>query len=126
MLPADMVAQDLTDYPMESWKLIQQDRHLALRRFDKVFCVSACGTWALEARVGFADMSRVQLTKPTVIQLPDPKDAGLYADDNYRVEPHPGGYVVVSVKSGAQLGLVHSNPAAAKAALLAQYPQKVM
>ena len=63
VLPDGLVAQDLTDYPQEVWVLIQQSLNLALRRFDKVFCVSADGTWALEARVGFADTSRVALTK---------------------------------------------------------------
>jgi hypothetical protein len=126
VLPPGLVSQDLTDYPNEAWRLIQQDRNLALRRLDKVFCISADGTWAVEARVGFADMSRVALTKPTVIQLPDPADAGLYSDATYRVVPFPGGYAVENVRSGARLGdQIYPNPAAAKAAVLAQYPTKV-
>ena len=39
VLPDGLVAQDLTDYPQEVWVLIQQSLNLALRRFDKVFCV---------------------------------------------------------------------------------------
>lgn len=121
-----MVAQDLTDHPMEAWHYIQEAVHLTLRRLDKVACLSACGTWMLEARVGFADTSRVVLTKPTIISLPDPKDAGLYSDETYRVEPFPGGYCIVNVRSGARLGAqVYANPAQAKAAVMAQYPARV-
>ena len=36
--------------------------------------------------------------------LPDPKDAGLYSDDSFRVEPFPGGYVVMNVRNGARVG----------------------
>lgn len=126
VLPVGMVAQDLTDYPQEAWTLIQSNRNTALRRFDKVTCLAADGTWLLEARVGFADPSRVQLTKPIVIQLPDPKDAGCYSDDTFAVEPFPGGYVVMNVRNGARVGnMVYSNSAQAKAAVLSQYSTKV-
>jgi hypothetical protein len=126
ILPEGLVAQDLTDHPHDCWKLIQQNPAFALRRLDKVVCVSACGTWALEARVGFADMTRVVLCKPTVIQLPDPKDAGLYSDQTYAVEPFPGGYCIINKKSGARLGdTVYSNPDQAKQAIMQQYPVKV-
>lgn len=126
VLPPGLVAQDLTDHPVEVFKLLQQSRQHALRRLDKVFALSADGTWAVEARVGFADMSRVVLVKPSVIQLPDPRDAGLYRDETYAVEPFPGGYVVMNARNGARVGnMVHANPAAAKAAALSMYPAKV-
>ena len=67
------VAQDLTDHPVEVWKKIQSDPALALRRFDKIFALASDGTWAVEARVGFADPSRVVLVKPTIIKLPGSK-----------------------------------------------------
>lgn len=126
VLPEGLVSQDLTDHPEEVFRLIQQDRRLALRRLDKVFCLSADGTWAVEARVGFADMSRVVLVKPAVIQLPDPTAAGLYTDDTYAVEPAPGGYIVMNRRNGARVGAqVYANAAQAKSAALSQYATKV-
>jgi len=126
VLPAGLVAQDLTDYPEEVFRLIQQSRPHALRRLDKVFCLAADGTWALEARVGFADMSRVVLVKPAVIQLPDPRDAGLYRDETYAVEPFPGGYALMNIRNGARVGnQVYANAAQAKSAALSQYATKV-
>ncbi len=126
ILPEELVAQDLTNHPHDCWKLLQQNPAFALRRLDKVFCLSADGTWALEARVGFADMSRVVLVRPTIISLPDPKDAGLYSDETYLVEPFPGGYAIVNRKSGARLGdTVYASPDQAKAEVLRQYPVKV-
>jgi hypothetical protein len=125
ILPEGLVAQDLTDHPHDVWKLIQQNPPFAPRRLDRVCCVSADGTWMLEARVGFADLTRVVLTKPTVTQLPEPKDAGLYSDEMYAVEPFPGGYAIMNKKSGARLGnTVYGTPDQAKAAVMQQYPTR--
>jgi hypothetical protein len=94
-----MVAQDLTDYSAEAWKLIQKSQNHALRRFDKVFCLSIDGTWAVEARVDYAEGERVVLTKPTVIQLPDPVMPAFTAMKIMQLspplEPFPDSKVVV-------------------------------
>jgi hypothetical protein len=65
-LPAGMLIQDLQDVPA-IWKHVQQAPQKALKRFDRVTCVSHEGTWCLkDLLVIDADATRVVLAiKPS-------------------------------------------------------------
>ena len=123
-LPANAVLQDLNDMP-EMWKNIQGNATKALRKWDRVRCVSYDESWFADAVVSHADRTKVILCDIRKVSMPK-RDVGLYEDAMYRCEWLGTGYGVTRKSDGVRMGnQTWQNPEAARAFLLSQYPAKV-
>lgn len=125
VLPAEIKnVQALNDAAPSLWRNVMGSPQSALRKRDHVVFESHDASWGAEARVAFADRSRVVLCGVRHYSIPK-IEIGLFEDEHYRVVPHLGGYQVQRKLDDVPMGSsTYTSPEAARMALLNLYPTR--
>lgn len=122
-LPKGWTAATLNEWP-QGWSRVQA-RPRAMRKLDRLVCISFEEDWLAECWVAEASQVSVTLAKPKITQL-GARQGNLYRDDQFFVEWQGRGFIVRRVSDGFA---VVSEPQATEQLAIREiknlYPQKM-